>query len=308
MIYCIGEILYDIVFKNNQPVAGNAGGSMLNTAVSLGRLGAPVRFVGETGTDQLGQDVKAFLGSNGVDAQFVMQYPGRNTGIALAFLDDQQNATYSFYKDYPAERLTGVEVPFVAGDFVLFGSSFAFNLAVRPWLLLQLHKAREAGATIVYDPNYRTQKHLTADEQRSMFIENCNLAHIIRASQEDFDAIWSRQLPHEAWTLLQRVAHCQALIYTRNSQGVDVFTNVQSVHVAAHEIEPVSTIGAGDTFNAALLWQLNGKGLNAKNIEFSDQQTLEAILTIAVAAATDVCLQWGNYVSEEFVKTCQNGE
>lgn len=302
MIYCIGEILYDIVFKNNQPVAGNAGGSMLNTAVSLGRLSAPIRFVGETGADELGKNITSFLASNNVDSQFVVQYQGRNTGIALAFLDQQQNATYNFYKDYPAERLTGLELPFVAGDFVLFGSSFAFNLAVRPWLLAQLQKARAAGATIVYDPNYRTQKHLTSDQQRTLFIENCNHAHIIRASQEDFDALWTRQQPQQAWTLLQSFASCQALVYTRNSQGADVFTNTQTSHVDAQAITPISTIGAGDTFNAALLWQLHTNQLHNQNINHCDIKTWNTILHFAIAAATDVCLQWGNYVSEEFAQ------
>lgn len=302
MIYSIGEIVYDIVFKNNQPVAGNAGGSMLNTAVSLGRLQAPVRFVGETGADQLGQTVKQFLAANNVDSEFVFQYQGRNTGVALAFLDEQQNATYSFYKDYPAERLTGVELPFAPGDFVLFGSSFAFNSAVRPWLLSQLQKAHTAGATIVYDPNYRTQKHLSPQEQHTMFIENCSLAHIIRASQEDFDSIGGRQQPHEAWTLVQSLANCQALIYTRNSQGVDAFTRSLTAHVPAQNIQPVSTIGAGDTFNAALLWQLHTKNLHAQNLHLCNEQTLKTMLAVAVAAATDVCLQWGNYVSKEFAR------
>jgi sugar/nucleoside kinase (ribokinase family) len=67
-IFAIGETVLDIIFKNGQPAASNAGGAMLNTAVSLGRLGLPVHFISEYGTDQVGVLIDHFLNCNGINA------------------------------------------------------------------------------------------------------------------------------------------------------------------------------------------------------------------------------------------------
>src|ERR1035437_6824051 len=99
-VYTIGETVLDIVFKNLQPVAAKAGGSMLNTAVSLGRLGLPVHFISEYGIDTVGEIIDGFLNSNSVATQYVYHYADGKSALALAFLDEKNNANYSFYKAY----------------------------------------------------------------------------------------------------------------------------------------------------------------------------------------------------------------
>ena len=83
-IFTIGETVYDIIFKNSQPIAAKAGGSMLNTSVSLGRLGLDVNFVSDLGKDVIGDNIIRFLSENGVSTGCIERYDNRKTAIAIA--------------------------------------------------------------------------------------------------------------------------------------------------------------------------------------------------------------------------------
>jgi fructokinase len=93
---------------------------MLNASVTLGRLKIPVRFVSEYGADEVGELVESFLIRNGVDTSYIYRYKDGKSAVALAFLDENLNASYSFYKLYPQKRLD-IELPPVdRGDIVIF--------------------------------------------------------------------------------------------------------------------------------------------------------------------------------------------
>ena len=130
-IYTIGETVLDIVFKNQLPVAAKAGGSMLNTAVSLGRLGLPIHFISEYGTDTVGDMIDGFLTSNGVDTRFVYHYSDGKSALALAFLDEKNNANYSFYKAYPTKRLDVSFREVQSNDIIMFGSFYGITYEIR---------------------------------------------------------------------------------------------------------------------------------------------------------------------------------
>ena len=142
MIYTIGETVIDLIFKNMQPQAAKVGGSALNTSVSLGRLGNRVSFISEIGTDELGDWCKRFLADNGVDASHVVQYENKKTSLALAFLNENNDAKYSFYKEFDKPMPIG-EFSFAENDIVLFSSSFALNPRVRQSVANVLRNATE---------------------------------------------------------------------------------------------------------------------------------------------------------------------
>jgi len=105
VIYTIGETVLDIIFRDHQPVSAIPGGSMLNTAVSLGRAGLKVEFISEYGNDQCGSIIDAFLKENHVGTRFIRRYDDGKTALALAFLDRKHNASYSFHTSYPRIRM-----------------------------------------------------------------------------------------------------------------------------------------------------------------------------------------------------------
>ena len=96
----IGETVLDIIFKNDQPIGAVPGGSVFNALISLGRSGIKASFISETGNDRVGRTIIDFLRQNNVDGSCVYVYPDSKSPISLAFLNEQNDAEYIFYKDH----------------------------------------------------------------------------------------------------------------------------------------------------------------------------------------------------------------
>jgi fructokinase len=127
-IYTIGETVLDILFKNKLPVTAKAGGALLNTAVTLGRLNLPVFFIGEYGMDEVGNIIDQFLKENHVSTQYVYRYYDGKSTLALAFLNENNDAGYDFYKIYPEKRLAVDFTVIQQDDIVLLGSIYSINI------------------------------------------------------------------------------------------------------------------------------------------------------------------------------------
>jgi fructokinase len=299
-IYGIGEALVDIIFKDNQPQAAKAGGSVLNSVVSMGRMALPVSFISEYGQDDVGMLIDNFLKDNGVDTSCVHRYKNGTTSLALAFLDENNDAHYKFYKDYPARRLD-IEFPVInKDDIVQCGSFYAIWPEIREKFKNFIRKAKENGALVLYDPNFRASHLSELDNLKPLIIENMQMTSLLRGSDEDFLNIFGAKTPDEAWNVVKD--YCNCLVYTANTEGVYVRTSSFSGKFPVQSITPVSTIGAGDNFNAGMLTSIYRlKIRNTQLAEAGDKEWSEIIGT-AVAFATHVCLSYENYISEEFAK------
>lgn len=299
-IVTIGETLLDILFKNSQPVAAKPGGSMLNTSVTLGRLRLPVTFISEWGQDEVGNMIRQFLEENRVDLKHVYCFAGQPTTLALAFLDEKNNASYSFYKNYPPQHLQ-VEMPsFSAGDIFLFGSFFALSEGVRPRLIELMQNARDNKALIIYDPNFRKAHLQELEMLYPLILENFSYASVVKGSDEDFQLIFGVRDYHEAYKSLNRKD--LILFYTQAEQGVWLKTPQLEKHYQVPSFQPVSTVGAGDTFSAGIIDGLYR--LNAWNNSLPDlsEENWDYIMERAIAYASQVCQSYDNYISLELAK------
>jgi len=298
VIYAIGETIYDIIFKNDEPVTAKAGGSMLNTTVSLGRLGLPVHFISEYGTDRVGDIIDAFLKKNGVDTALAYRYHEGKTPIALAFLNEQNDAKYTFYKLYPEKRLE-LDLPaFASGDIVLFGAFYSLMPEVRQPLMSFVKAVKAAGATILYDPNIRSPHKDEINELRELIYENLNLADIVRGSNEDFNTIFNIDRGADAYDILRKY-DCNYLIYTKSNTGVEIHHPGGMIEVQVPAVNTVSTIGAGDSFNAGLIYEL----FNSKEkLDVISSDGLEKIVKTAIRFGSHVCTHYENYVSDSFAR------
>lgn len=296
-INAIGETVLDIVLKNGTPLAANPGGSALNAIVSLSRLGMAARFITELGGDETGSQILSFLEQNAVITDSVAVYPEHKTAIALAHLDDKQNATYSFYKDFPTERLSIPLPSFTENDLLLFGSSFARNQAVRKPLFTLLKAASDAGSIIYYDPNYRSKQGETPP--LDLLIENMRHSTIVRGSDEDFMHIFNHTDCAKIFETIASYA-LKMVICTHSDKRVDVFHGGSFHSFTVPSVNVKSTIGAGDNFNAGFLYGLARHGISRSMLDTLDLTTLQAICADAIACASHVCTILDNSISVDF--------
>jgi fructokinase len=297
-IYGIGETVLDIIFKDNQPQAAKAGGSVLNSAVSMGRMGLPVSFISEYGQDDVGTLIDDFLKRNGIDTSSVHRFKDGSTSLALAFLDHKNDAHYTFYKDFPAKRLD-IEFPKInKDDIVQCGSFYAIWPEIREKFKKFIQSAHDNGGFVLYDPNFRPTHVSELGTLKPLIIENMKMTTLLRGSDEDFKNIFGANSPDEAWETAKK--YCKTLVYTANVDGVYVRTTSFSGKFPVKKIKPVSTIGAGDNFNAGMLTAIYKNGYKREELDKLGEKEWTKIISSAVDFATHVCLSYENYISEEF--------
>lgn len=299
-VYGIGETVCDIIFKEDQPQAAKAGGSTFNAMVSLGRIGVDTSFISKIGGDKMGHIILNFMRKNHISTKNMSIWEGHKTDIALAFLNEKGDAEYSFYKEYD-KQFVEAEIPnFRKDDILLFGSYFALNPLLRPLVQRVVMAAKEAEAIIYYDPNFRSSHAHQVEELRPMLMTNFEMATIVRGSDEDFLNIFGVDQQEELQKHFLGVA--SQFIITKNSKGVEVCDEGEVYHFPAKALIPVSTIGAGDSFNAGFIYALLKYDVGFETLKDMSQEQWENLISTAVAFATDVCQSYDNYISENFAQ------
>ncbi|MHA7876734.1 carbohydrate kinase family protein [Roseivivax sp.] len=258
MILCCGEALIDMLPRESgagEPAfAPYAGGAVFNTAIALGRLGAPVGFFSGLSTDLFGDILTRELGNSRVDSSFAAR-SDRITTLAFVTLTDGQ-ARYAFYDENTAGRmLTEADLPDLGAEVqALFfgGISLVSEPAAETYAAFA---AREAGKRLVMiDPNIRPSFIKDEARYRARLDAMLAAADVVKLSDEDMD--WLGLTPEDL------VARGVALVLvTRGADGVDATSAEGTIRVAAERAQVVDTVGAGDTFNAGFLAGLHRGGL-----------------------------------------------
>ena len=285
----IGETVLDILFKDDQPQKAVPGGSTFNSIVSLGRAGVPCAMVTEAGGDHIGDIICRYLQDNGVSPEYVCRHKNVKSHISLAFLDENNDAQYIFYKDHASVMLDGKLPTFSQDDVVLFGSFFAINPAIRPVVGGLLRAARDAGAWLYYDVNFRKSHLADLPDVMPYIEENMRLADVVRGSMEDFRYMYGI---HHVDDIHACVSNwCNNLILTDGARPVLVFTPDGCETYPVQPTKTVSTVGAGDNFNAGYIYaMMQGLRDEASRVEMAQRWS------------RDVCRQIGNNISDELVE------
>lgn len=297
----IGETVLDIIFKNDQPIGAVPGGSVFNGIISLGRSGVPASFISETGNDRVGERIISFLKQNGVGADNMFVYPESKSPISLAFLNEQNDAEYIFYKDHPRDQLEFVYPDIQPDDIVMFGSYYAVNPVIRPQVAAFLDYARNKGAILYYDVNFRASHKHEVMKLTPNILENLEYADIVRGSTEDFEVMFKKTDP-------EIIYRSQIAFYTKNfimTQGSDpVELRAEGglkKQYTVEKTETVSTIGAGDNFNAGFVYGLIKYGITREMIQtgFSEAQW-DQLIACAQKFSMNVCKSIDNSVDQAF--------
>ena len=297
----IGETILDVLFKDNQPKAAVPGGSVFNGIISLGRAGANVTFISEVGGDKVGNIILDFMKENGVGTDNVMVYPDRKSPVSLAFLNEKNDAEYIFYKDYPNLRLDA-EMPEVTGDdIIMFGSYYAITPQLRDKVKELLDRARKAGAIIYYDVNFRKSHAHEAIKLMPIILENFEYADIVRGSNEDFGFMFGMTDPDKVYQ--HKVSfYCPRFICTNGGEGLCLRTVALKKDYPVAPLQTVSTIGAGDNFNAGLVFGLLKNRIRRADLDELTEADWDKIIASGMSFSKEVCTSLDNYISKEFAE------
>lgn len=298
----IGETVLDIIFKDDQPIGAVPGGSVFNSLISLGRAGVHAAFISETGNDRIGKRIITFLKQNGVDPSCVNVYPDSKSPISLAFLNEKNDADYIFYKDHPHDRLEFIYPEVAKDDIVLFGSYYAVNPVIRPQVVGFLEYARSKGAILYYDVNFRASHKDEVLKLTPNFLENLEYADVVRGSSEDFEVMFHKTDP-DAIYRSQIAFYTKKFILTQGANPVELradngfrkqYPIVKTDHV-------ISTIGAGDNFNAGFAYGLIQYGITRNIIEkgLSEQQWND-VIACAQQFSANACQSIDNSIDLAF--------
>ncbi len=304
-IYAVGEAIYDIIFKNNKPIDAKVGGAMINSSVSLGRLGVPIDYVGDTADDVVGHIMSDFLVENHVNVDYFSHYPDSKSRLALAFIDDLNAPKYSFYKINTPHKIK-LKFPDVQeDDIILFGSFYGIKAEVRGQLVDFLLEAKKRNAIIIYDPNFRVNHSSLLSTVLPFIEDNIRLADIVKASNEDYHLIFGLNSFEE---VVERLAPLKTknLIYTKNAEGIDYLQNKTQRHIEVRKLEPISAVGAGDSFNAGIIYYLYLHQITKSLIDSMSVDQWREMLIMADLFASNVLMSTDNYISKEFANQLIN--
>lgn len=303
----IGETMLDLIFKNGKPIEAVPGGSTFNGIVSLGRAGVKTVFVSETGNDRVGEYVRDFLRDNNVDTSAINVFQETKSPVSLAFLDKDNNADYIFYRDQKHDHMDFAYPDIQKDDIVVFGSFYAVNPALRPQVSGLLEYARQRGAIIYYDVNFRKAHQADVMKVTPNLIDNLEYADIVRGSKEDFEVLYKKDSAERVYRA-ETSFYCKRFIYTDGPNPVSVFSN-NGFHkeYAMPKTETVSTIGAGDNFNAGFIYGMIKYGVTRDDVEQGlSEEVWDKLIATATAFSADCCKDIFNYISKEFGQQLQN--
>jgi len=288
-ITAIGEILIDLTQsgKTEQGIPrfdANPGGAPANLAVAASRLGAKSAFIGRVGADSYGEFLRRTLEENRVDVSGLSVDPVQHTTLAIVSLDETGERSFSFYRDPSADvnlRFEDVPAELLADSRVLhFGSVSLTAEPSRSATIETAKKAKNHGAWVSYDPNYRSS--LWCDEQTAIrrMLQPLPLVDILKVSDEELPLLTGLTDPERGSARLAEKGP-KLILVTLGANGAFYRFGSKTGHVPGVKVTVGDTNGAGDTFFGAFLSQLVKK----ERLEDLTQEGLETMIAFANKAA-----------------------
>ena len=266
-ITSVGEILVDMTQTHIDPngiphFAANPGGAPANVAVAASRLGAEAGFIGCVGEDAYGQLLRETLLRNGVPDNGLQVTSRANTTLAIVTVDGQGERRFSFYRNPGADTQLQAEPAIRAakGTGILhFGSVSLTDPACRETIVTVIRAAKESGALISYDPNYRASlwdSEASAVQQMRAVLPLCD---IVKISDEETMLLCDTGSPEEALRRLTESGIRLAVVTLGAKGAAWRYGDLQGI-VPGCPVKVADTNGAGDTFFGAFLSRIALRG------------------------------------------------
>lgn len=302
MYLVCGEALFDFFSEDDASGLASkvnfkaiAGGSPFNVAVGLRRLGVDAALLAGLSTDYLGRRLRQVLQEEGVRADYLVDFAAPTT-LAMVALGANGSPQYSFRGEGCADRQLRLEHLPNLGAAVRGLHIGSYSLVVQPIAdtLLALVQRESGQRLISLDPNVRLNPEPDIERWRSRVATLVELADLIKVSDEDLRLLYPQQDPAQVidgW--LQH--RCQLVFLTRGGDGATVFSRRHGTwSVPAAAVKIADTVGAGDTFQAALITWLTEQGLDSiEGVRSLEREHIDGMLKFAVQAAALTCSKTG---------------
>jgi fructokinase len=289
-----GESLFDVfssgATKEGISLDGRMGGSPFNVAIGLARLGQPVSFLGAIGRDFGGERLVRALEEEGVRTGLAVRVDAPTT-LMLVGLDGRGVPSYVFYGQNGADRQLREE-HLAAGTGGAAAYHFgSYSMVVNPTGSTQrlLVEREHARSVISYDPNVRLRVEPDVETWRSTLRWMMPRTHLLKVSEEDL-GILVPGMTIDQWARDALTAGPGLVVVTRGAEGATGYSRQAVVQVPSVPVKVADTVGAGDTFQAALLaWAAEAGRLTADGLFSLGERELRSALGFATRAAAVTC-------------------
>lgn len=297
MLLVCGEALMDVFSLDETPTGvtldARVGGSPMNVAIGLARLAQPVAFYGGLSKDFLGERLSRALEAENVDLSYAPRVDAPTT-VSLVGLNAQGVPSYSFYGHGAADRqvVVGTLPPVGLFDAVHVGS---YATVVEPAAATQraLIEREQGHALISYDPNIRLNVEPDLAIWEAQLRWMLTRTQLLKISDEDLGLVLPGTSP-EVFARQALEQGVQLVVVTRGGEGALGWTQRHHATTAARSAVVTDTVGAGDTFQAALLtWLAEMDCMSAAGLAGLSAMQLQALLDFAGAAASITCSRRG---------------
>jgi fructokinase len=295
MITVIGESLVDIISGPHReaPTEAHPGGSPLNVAVGAARLGLATTLVTHYAGDSYGDMIEKHLRVNGVTA---IRGGSAPTSTATATLGPDGGASYAFNISWDINGAALPALEAVQRSRHVHTGSIAATVAPGDQAALALLAAAAEHASISYDPNCRPGISPDVDAARAQAERFVTASDIVKASDEDLAWLYPDRTPEQSLSAWLELGPAIVAL-TRGAAGPVILARRGRVELAAEPIKVADTVGAGDSFMAALisgLDQLSALGAGGRRrLQALTVEELQALAAYANRAAAITCSRPG---------------
>ena len=291
-IVTIGEVLIDLTYsgrENGIPVyTANPGGAPANVAVAAARLGADAAFIGKVGKDYYGDFLRKTLEDNNVDVSGMPADDSARTTLAVVSLSETGERSFSFYRRNCADTLLSsedVSLDLLGNTrFLHFGSVSLTDEPSRSATLFAAQKAKELGAAVTYDPNYRAALWDSESEAVEQMKSVLGMVDILKISDEELPLLTGTDDPAAGTKQLFDEYGIPLILLTLGADGAYFRRGEETGKADGFKVKVADTNGAGDTFFGAFLSRMASLGCQDPS-DLTFEQLLDSVRTANLAAS-----------------------
>lgn len=313
MIFTIGEALIDFIplekgvaLKEVTGFLKEAGGAPANVACTVAKLGGKSAFIGKLGNDAFGDFLLDTMLGVGVDTRYMSRTDEANTALAFVSLKSDGNRDFMFYRKPSADMLLSAEDIeqewFWAQDILHFCSVNLIEAPVKYAHIRAIEAIQAKDGIVSFDPNVRLPLWQDKEKCKQTILQFIPHSHLVKISDEELEFITGLHDQQAAISSLF-VGKVKMVIYTKGSNGAELYTKDYHITIPAHKVQVLETTGAGDAFIGSFLYKLSLQKLPLEQIT---KETATEMLQFAAIVAAITTTRKGAIQSLPSLEEVQN--